>query len=155
MQGNINGPHSGCIPHIVHISHLDEDVTLLLVIEYGNLAVSSGLFDVFFAIHKMRILQMQNDLENLRPAFESLDHYVKQALDAMKKVKYNNADIEAATRRFLSKWDCLRKKYVDFFKNEREAVVSIESNVPVFVDSLKRLFRVSFGAFFKNIFQFW
>lgn len=149
LQGHINGTYAGCIPHIVHVSHIgdNDDVTLIILIEYGSLAVSSGLFDVFFAVHKVRILQMQNDLENLRPAFENLDHYVKQTLDAMKKCKYNNHEIDAAIKRFGSKWELLRKKYAELFKNsDKDLILSIESNLPGLVDALKELFRVSMNT---------
>lgn len=145
LQGNINGLYAGCIPHIVHISHIDDDVTLIILIEYGSLPVSSGLFDVFFAVHKMRILQMQNDLDNLRPAFENLDHYVKHTLDAMKKVKYNNGEIDSAIKKFANKWELLRKKYLELFKNsDKDLVLTIESNIPGLIEALKELFRVSF-----------
>lgn len=144
LQGNINSPHAGCIPHIVHICYMDGDVTLIILLEYGSLAVSSGLFDVFFAVHKIRILQMQNDIDNLRPAYENLDHYIKQSLDALKKAKYNNADIEVVIKKYSSKWDLLRKKYLELFKNsDRDLILAIESNIPSLVEALKDLFRVS------------
>lgn len=144
LQGNVNGTHAGCIPHIIHICHMDDDVTLIVLIEYGNLAVSSGLFDVFFAVHKIRILQMQNDMDNLKPAYENLDHYVKQSLDAMKKAKCNNnAEHENAIKKYASKWELLRKKYSELFKNsDRDLILAIESNIPTLVDALKDLFRV-------------
>lgn len=143
LQGNVNGTHAGCIPHIVHICHMKNDVTLIILLEYGSLAVSSGLFDVFFAVHKIRILQMQNDMDNLRPAYDNLDHYIKQSLDALKKVKYNNVDIEAAIKKYSSKWDLLRRKYLELFKNsDRDLILTIESNIPSLVEALKNLFRV-------------
>lgn len=144
LQGNVNGTHAGCIPHIIHICHMDDDVTLIVLLEYGNLAVSSGLFDVFFAVHKIRILQMQNDMDNLKPAYENLDHYVKQSLDAMKKAKCNNnAEHENAIKKYASKWELLRKKYSELFKNsDRDLILAIESNIPTLVDALKDLFRV-------------
>ncbi|XP_055316402.1 uncharacterized protein LOC129576033 isoform X2 [Sitodiplosis mosellana] len=143
LQGNVNGTHAGCIPHIVHICHMENDVTLIILLEYGSLAVSSGLFDVFFAVHKIRILQMQNDMDNFRPAYENLDHYIKQSLDALKKAKYNNADIEAAIKKYSSKWDLLRKKYLELFKNsDRDLILTIESNIPGLVETLKDLFRM-------------
>lgn len=145
LQGNVNGTYAGCIPHIIHISYLKNNVTLLILLEYGNLPVSSGLFDVFFALHKIRILQMQNDIDNLRPAYENLDHYIKQSLDALKKAKFNNTDIESAIRKYGSKWDLLRRKYLELFKNsDRDLVLVIESNIPSLVDALKDLFRVRF-----------
>lgn len=148
LQGNINGPHAGCIPYIVHIYHMENDVTLLILLEYGSLAVSSGLFDVFFAVHKIRILQMQNDMDNLRPAYENLDHYIKQSLDALKKAKYNNVDIETSIKKYSSKWDLLRKKYLELFKNsDRDLILAIESNIPSLVEALKELFRVNYFEF--------
>lgn len=85
LQGQVNGPYAGCIPHIVHIARMDNDVTLMLLIEYGSLQVASGLYDIFYALHKTRILQMQNDVDGLKPAFEKLDGYVKHELDALKR----------------------------------------------------------------------
>lgn len=148
LQGNINGPHAGCIPYIVHIYHMENDVTLLILLEYGSLAVSSGLFDVFFAVHKIRILQMQNDMDNLRPAYENLDHYIKQSLDALKRAKYNNVDIETSIKKYSSKWDLLRKKYLELFKNsDRDLILAIESNIPSLIETLKELFRVNYSEF--------
>lgn len=143
LQGNVNGSYAGCIPHIVHISQLDNDIILVLLIEYGNLQVSSGLYDTFFAMHKARILQMQNDVEGLRPAFDKLEANVKHVVDALKKAKFNNIDIDSSTKKFISRWDVLKKKYLELFKNsDKELVVTIESNLPGFVEALKELFRV-------------
>lgn len=144
LQGHVNATYAGCIPCIVHIGYLNDDVTMLTLLEYGSLQLSSALFDVFFAIHKIRILQIQNDIDNLRPTYESLDHYIRQTLDALKKAKFNSADVEAAAKKYANKWDLLRKKYLELFKNsDRDLVLAIESNVPTFVDALGELFRVS------------
>lgn len=143
LQGNPNSQFSGCIPHIIHLTYLNEDVALVFLIEHGSLAVASGLFDVFFAVHKLRILQMQNDIDNLRPPFENLDHYVKYTLDAFKKTKYN-VKVDSAVKSLANKWELLRRKYLEFLKcNEKSLVLVIESNVPVFIDALKDVFRVS------------
>lgn len=143
LQGNVNGSYAGCIPHIVHVSQLDNDIILVLLIEYGNLPVSSGLYDVFFAMHKTRVLQMQNDVDGLRPAFDKLESNVKHVVEALKKAKFNSADIDNSTKKFISRWDILRKKYIDLFKNcDKDLVVTIESNLPGFVEALKELFRV-------------
>lgn len=174
LQGQVNGPHAGCIPHIVHVIRLSDDkdddcddvddsvrdcggVVLVLAIEFGSLPVASGLYDIFYALHKMRMLQLQNDVESLRPAYERLDGYVRQELDALRKAKLAGADAEAAQRRFAMRWDGLRRKYVDLFKgssgsgsstngtnhNAGELVLTIESNLPPFLDALKELFRVT------------
>lgn len=143
LQGNQSGTYAGCIPVIMHVVRIDDDVTLIVLIEYGNLAVASGLFDIFFAMHKVRILQMQNDMDNLSAAYENLDHYIKQTIDAMKKVKYNSHEIDASLKRFINKWDLLRRKYSELFKNsEKDLILSIESNIPGMVEALKNLFKV-------------
>lgn len=144
LQGQVNGPFAGCIPHIVHIIRLGHDVVLMLLVENGSLQVASGLYDIFYALHKTRMLQMQNDVDGLKPAFDKLDGYVKLVLDALKRAKYNNQDVDAAQRRFVAKWDVLRKKYVELFRNsDRDLVVTIESNLPGLMDALRELFRIT------------
>lgn len=144
LQGHISGPYAGCIPHIVHIIKLDNDVILMLLVEYGSLPVASGLYDIFYALHKTRMLQMQNDMDSLKPAFDKLDGYVKQELDALKRAKYNNQEVDSVVRKFNSKWDVLRKKYVELFKtNDDDMVMAIESNLPGLMDALKELFRIT------------
>ncbi|XP_037031456.1 Hermansky-Pudlak syndrome 1 protein [Bradysia coprophila] len=144
LQGNVNGSYAGCIPHIVHVSQLDNDIILVLLIEYGNLQVASGLYDAFFAMHKTRNLQMQNDVDGLRPAFDKLESSVKHVVEALKKAKFNSTDIDNSTKKFVSRWDVLKKKYIDLFKNcDKDLVVTIESNLPGFVEALKELFRVT------------
>lgn len=144
LQGQINGPFAGCIPHIVHIIRLTNDVVLMLLVEYGSLQVASGLYDIFFALHKTRMLQMQNDVDSLKPAFERLDGFVKSELEALKKAKYNNQEVDSIVRKFIGKWDVLRRKYVELFRNsDRDLVVTIESNLPGLMDALRDLFRVT------------
>lgn len=144
LQGQINGPFAGCIPHIVHSIRLANNVVLMLLVEYGSLQVASGLYDIFFALHKTRMLQMQNDVESLKPAFEKLDGYVKSELDALKKAKYNSQDVDAIVRKFIGKWDMLRRKYVELFRNsDKDLVVTIESNLPGLMDALRDLFRIT------------
>lgn len=152
LQGVVIGPFSGCIPHIVHIAKLEKGVILILLIEYGSLQVASGLYDIFFALHRTRILQMQNDVESLKPAFERLEFYIKQASDALKRAKFNGQDVEMSIRKFSNRWDVLRKKYVELFRNgDKDIVLTIESNLPGFMDALKELFRVSKYLFSKKI----
>lgn len=142
LQGQVNGPFAGCIPHIVHLVRLRADAVLVLLIEYGSLPVASGLYDIFYALHKTRMLQMQNDVDALKPAFDRLDGYVRQELDALRRAKLSGSEAEAAQRRFTSRWEVLRKKYVELFRgSDRDLVVTIESNLPGFMDALKELFR--------------
>jgi Hermansky-Pudlak syndrome 1 protein len=149
LQGCAGNNNSGCIPYSASVVAQENDMYCLFLIEYGHLTLSNGLYDTFFALHKINNVQMQSDLENLRPAYESLDTSTKQTLDALKKIKFGSNEIEEAVRTFQSKWDILKRKYLDFFKTwDREVVVKIESNMPNFVDAVKELFRVS--LFFNN-----
>lgn len=144
LQGQVNGPFAGCIPHIVHIIQLGNDVVLMLLVEYGSLQLASGLYDIFYALHKTRMLQMQNDVDGLKPAFDKLDGYVKIVLDALKRAKYNSQEVDGAQRKFVAKWDVLRKKYVELFRNsDRDLVLTIESNLPGLMEALRDLFRIT------------
>jgi hypothetical protein len=144
LDGVSNNNQPGCVPHLVHISSLFEDIFLVHAIEYGNVNVSNGLFDVFSAMHKLQNIQMQYDIDNLRIGFEELEPCVKHTIEAMKKTKYNNAEIDDAVKSFVAKWDILRKKYQEYFKNDdRDLIIKIESNMPIFMEAVKDLFRVS------------
>lgn len=91
---------------------------------------------------------MQNDVDGLRPAFDKLETNVKHVVEALKKAKFNSTDIDNSTKKFINRWDVLKKKYVDLFKNcDKDLVVTIESNLPGFVEALKELFRVIFFIF--------
>lgn len=141
LDGHISSAFSGCIPHIVHTSLLDKGVALTLLIEYGNLYVASNIYDTFFALQKLQNIQLQGDLENLKFSFDSVDNYVRQTVESVKKAKYNNVDIDSTLKKFATKWEILRKKYLDFLKDsERDLIIRIESNLPGFSEDLKELF---------------
>ncbi|XP_055595934.1 BLOC-3 complex member HPS1 isoform X2 [Uranotaenia lowii] len=143
LQGSSSASSPGCIPHIVHVCKLFDDVFLVLLIEHGSIQVSGNLYDVFFGLQKLQNLQMQMDVENLRSAFDSLETYVRHSLDSMKKLKYNNPEADEAVKSFISKWDNVRKRYSEYFKNFDAAFIpKIESNMPMFVDSLKEVFKL-------------
>ncbi|EDS25969.1 HPS [Culex quinquefasciatus] len=143
LQGCVGQTTSGCIPHIVHVSKLFDDVFLVLLIEHGNIALSGNLYDVFFALQKIQNMQMQMDVENLRPAFDSLETYVKHTMDSLKKLKHNTTEADEAVRNFTLRWENLRKRYVEYFKNSDGAlIVTIESNMPMFVDATKEVFKL-------------
>ncbi|XP_038112878.1 Hermansky-Pudlak syndrome 1 protein homolog [Culex quinquefasciatus] len=143
LQGCVGQTTSGCIPHIVHVSKLFDDVFLVLLIEHGNIALSGNLYDVFFALQKIQNMQMQMDVENLRPAFDSLETYVKHTMDSLKKLKHNTTEADEAVRNFTLRWENLRKRYVEYFKNSDGAlIVTIESNMPMFVDAVKEVFKL-------------
>ncbi|XP_062698219.1 BLOC-3 complex member HPS1 [Aedes albopictus] len=143
LQGCSNQTTSGCIPHIVHVCKLFDDVFLVLLIEHGNIVLSGNLYDVFFALHKLQNIHMQMDVENLRSAFDSFEMYVKHTTDSLRKIKHNCPEADEAVRVFGLKWDNLRKRYSEYFKASDSALlVKIESNMPMFVEAVKELFKL-------------
>ncbi|XP_050090314.1 Hermansky-Pudlak syndrome 1 protein homolog isoform X1 [Anopheles aquasalis] len=143
LQGSIHQSHAGCVPHIVHVVQLFEHVSLVLLIEHAHTALASHLYDVYFALHKLQNLQLQFDLDNLRGGFDALDTFVKHTSEALRKVKSNVVEVDEATRSFTSKWENLRRKYTDYFRtSDNGLIVKIDSNMPLFVESVKELFRL-------------
>ncbi|XP_075156136.1 Hermansky-Pudlak syndrome 1 protein [Haematobia irritans] len=144
LQGIAQDPQSGCVPCIAHLNKLNKGVVLIQLVEYPPLTVASSLYDTFFVLQKIISIQMQGDAEALKPTYESLESFVRQSLDALKKVKLKGDDVESCTKKFSAKWENLKKMYNEFLKTyERDLVVRIESNIPSFLEDLKLLFTLT------------
>ncbi|XP_034178922.1 Hermansky-Pudlak syndrome 1 protein isoform X3 [Osmia lignaria lignaria] len=129
----------------VHIFELADGINLVMIIEMTNLATSSGLYDSFHYLNVINGLQLQRDLDELRPAFENFDLAMKKALDGIKKNRANiSNDVDMCQRRLQSKWEFVRKKYMDLLKSrDPESILQIESNTSGFTDNLKELYRLT------------
>lgn len=139
---------SKCVPHIIHICTISEGVQLIYMLETGNAAVSSSLYEAFLHLHVIQNVQMQRDVDTLKPAFENLDLAVKKLCDSLKKVK-NNA-IDGSYRQLLKRWDFIRKKYLDYFKNSvDESLLRAETATLNLLENLKEL--LSLTAFDKAV----
>lgn len=69
------------------------------------------------------------------------------------RAKFNNQEVDALIRKFTGKWEILRRKYTELFRNcDKDLVVTIESNLPGFMEALKDLFRVSRKSPLENCF---
>ncbi|XP_004521035.1 Hermansky-Pudlak syndrome 1 protein homolog [Ceratitis capitata] len=144
LQGVSHDPHSGCVPCIAHFSQLSKGVLLVQLVEYANLQVASSMYDTFFVLQKIITLQMQGDADAMKPTYDSLESFVKQTLDALKRSKLKGDEVDTSLKKFIAKWDNLKKMYGDFFRSvERELLVRIESNIPSFMDELKQLFTLT------------
>lgn len=144
LNGFPNGKHSGCIPSIVHISRIHENIVLVLLIEHNHLILSNHLFDSFFAIQKLKNVQSQGDIDNMKQYYESMDVEIKHVLDSLKKIKNNSFEVEEMVKIFGVKWEVLKKGYVEYFKTkQRNALLKIESNLPKINDALQEVFHVS------------
>lgn len=127
-----------CLAHVVHVIPICEGINLLYLLEVGNLAISSSLYEAFFHLHTMQLVQIQKDVDTLRPAFENLDLAMKRLNDALKKNKNNT--IEYSAKQLIKKWDIIRKKYLDFLKTTSdEALLRAETLALGLLENLKQL----------------
>lgn len=129
----------------VHIFELADGINLVTIVEVTNLATSSGLYDSFHYLNVINGLQLQRDLDELRPAFDNFDLAIKKALDGIKKNRANvNNDVDMCQRRLQVKWEFVRKKYTDLLKSrDPEAILQIESNTSGFTDTMKELLQLT------------
>lgn len=143
LHGATNSSKTACIPHILHLIRLNNGIVLVLLIEYGQINISNGLYEIYFATHRLQNLQMQSDTDNMRPSFDSLHQLMRQTIEALKKSKYNKTEIDESIKNFINRWDVLKKKYLDYFKTlNKSQILLVEANSPNFVESLRELFKV-------------
>lgn len=136
LMGNENSPK--CLPHVVHIDTLTEGVNLIILIELGTPVISTGLYEAFLYLTIVQNIQMQRDVETLRPAFENLDIAIKKTNDGLKKNK--NSAIECCQKKMCAKWDFIRKKYQEFVKNgDSDCILRAESSTISLLDIFKEL----------------
>lgn len=144
LEGSLNNIGGRCIPCIIHSVKIHENITFVILIEFGSLSISRNLYEIFFVVQEIKNMQLQSDLDNLKQTFESLDLHVKHATEGFKKVKHNPANTEDILKTFSNRWDTLKKRYLEFFKtSNKDVMLNIESNLPMFIDSLRILFEVS------------
>lgn len=131
-----------CIPHMVHISHIAEGVNLIYLLEVGNAIVATSLYEAFLHLHVMQTVQIQHDIETLKPAFENLDLAMKRLCDGLKKVKIGC--VEVSYKQLLKRWDFIRKKYMEFIKTASDqALLSAETAVISLLDNLKEILSLT------------
>lgn len=130
--------HPCCLAHVVHILPICEGINLLYLFEVGNLPVSASLYESFCHLHALQIIQIQRDIETLRPAYENLDLAIRKLIDALKKTKTNS--LENSAKQIVKKWDIIRKKYLDYLKTRSdEAILRAETLVLGLLENLKQL----------------
>ncbi|XP_057340070.1 BLOC-3 complex member HPS1 [Microplitis mediator] len=131
--------------NVVHIFELSPGINLLTIMEITNLSISSGLYDSFNFLNIMNSLQSQRDFDELKPTFDSFDSSIKKTVDGIKKYRAHvNNDVDMCQRRLQVKWEFLRRKYMEFFKQrDTESILQIESNMSGLIDTMIELFRLT------------
>ncbi|XP_046749645.1 uncharacterized protein LOC124413238 isoform X3 [Diprion similis] len=134
----------------IHITELADGINLVIIIEASNLSTSSGLYDSFYYLNTMNNLQLQKDIDELKPAFDNLDAAIKKSIDGIKKNRNHiNNDIDMCQRRLQVKWEFIRKKYIELLKSrDPECILRIESSTSGFTDTMKELLQLT--CFDKN-----
>lgn len=136
LMGTDSSPK--CLPYVVHIDTLTEGVSLLILIELSNPIASSGLYEAFLYLTVVQNIQMQRDVDTLKPAFENLDIAIKKTNDGIKKLK--NITVDLCQKRMMAKWDFIRKKYQEFVKNgDSDCILRAESSTMGLLNILKEL----------------
>lgn len=130
-----------CLPHVVHVIPFFKGAKLIYIIEVGNPAVSTSIYETFWHMHVMQQVQIQRDKETLQVAFENLDIAIKRLNDSLKKNK--NVSIENSYKLLIKKWDVIKKKYQKYFKNSSdESLLRAETLSLGFLEHLKQLFSL-------------
>jgi hypothetical protein len=141
----LGSEETGYTSNAVHISELSEGIHLVTIVEMTNLTISSGLYDSFYHLNIINGLQLQRDIDELRPAFDNLEVAIKKTLDGIKKNRANvSNEVDMYQRRLQVKWEFVKKKYTELLKSrDPESILQIESNTSSFLDALKELFRMT------------
>lgn len=139
------GPDQSKTANAIHIFELSQGINLVVIMEVTNLSISSGLYDCFYHLNVMNSLQLQRDIDELRPAFDHFDASMKKTVDGIRKNRAHvGNDVDMCQRRLQVKWEFVRRKYVDLIKiRDSESILQIESNMSGFSETMRELFRLT------------
>lgn len=141
----MRGSNNSCVPYKVNRIAINDEITLLLLSEYGNTIISTNLHESFQLLYKIKVLQSQNDLDSLVIETEKLDKCIKSVIEIEKKTKHNSQEIEECAKNFQNKYESLRKKYVEMLKvMDKSKLVKVESNFPCFMDAANDLYKLTY-----------
>lgn len=129
-----------CLPYIIQIIPIFEEVNLIYLFEIGNPAVSASIYETFCHLHTMQQVQIQRDNGTLQIAFENLDIAMRRLNDSLKKNK--TISIDHSYKQLSKKWDVIKKKYQEYLKNgSNESLLRAETLSLGFLENLKELFN--------------
>ncbi|KAG5683849.1 hypothetical protein PVAND_013112 [Polypedilum vanderplanki] len=141
----MRGSNNSCVPYKVNRIAITDDITLLLLSEYGNTIISTNLYESFLLLNKIKVLQSQSDLDSLVIETEKLDKCIKSVIEIEKKLKHNSQEIEECVKNFQNKYESLRKKYVEMLKvMDKSKLLKVESYFPCFMDATKELYKLTY-----------
>lgn len=122
----------------------DKLINLLCYIEVGKYQLATHLYDSFVHLHVLECVQIHREVGSLKPVVEELDNSIKKLLDHLKKMKSSSASLESKYKSLTTKWDFMKKNYMEYIKTQKEEPISkAESNSKVLLDILKDLLRLT------------
>lgn len=132
-----------CVPHLIYVVPISDGVKLLYLLEIGNAAVSASVYETFCHLHVIQSVQIQKDVDTLRPAFDHLDAAVRRLNDNLKRNRLHS--IQSCVSMLMRKWDIIRRKYLVFLKNKNddEALLRAEMLLLGFLENLLELLRLT------------
>jgi hypothetical protein len=106
--------------------------------------VSSGLFEVFHHLNVLQSVHLQREMDEVKHAFDNLESGIKKVFDGLKKIRHIRPEVENCQRKLHSKWEFMRKKYVEYIKTaDSECLLRVEACTAPFVEDLKLLLQLT------------
>jgi hypothetical protein len=110
--------------------------------QIGNVMVSSGLYEVFHHLNVLQSVHLQRGTDEVKHTFENLESGIKKVFEGLKKIRHLRPEVENCQRKLHSKWDFMRKKYLEYIKTtDAECLLRVEASTTPFVEDLKKLLQ--------------
>jgi hypothetical protein len=108
----------------------------------GNVMVSSGLYEVFHFLNVLQSVRLQREMDEVKHTFDNLENGIKKLLEGLKKIRHIKPEVENCQRKLLSKWEFMRKKYLEYIKTtDSDCLLRVEAGTAPFVEDLKDLLQ--------------
>lgn len=117
---------------------------VILELQIGNVMVSSGLYEVFHYLNVLQSVRLQREIDEVKHTFDNLESGIKKVFEGLKKIRHIRPEVENCQRKLHSKWDFMRKKYLEYIKTtDSECLLRVEASTAPFVEDLKELLQLT------------
>lgn len=143
LEGGFQHPNLGCVPCLVHATHLERNTNFVQIIEFENMSLSHHLQDSILAVQKLIITQTQNDVDAIKPNYENLEASLRQSLDILRKYKLKTEESDLIIKKLSTKLNNLRKIYQEFQKNyDHDVMLRLEANLSPLMIEIRKAFAL-------------
>uniref|UniRef100_A0A1B6C2U9 FUZ/MON1/HPS1 first Longin domain-containing protein n=1 Tax=Clastoptera arizonana TaxID=38151 RepID=A0A1B6C2U9_9HEMI len=128
-------------PHAVHISKLEDNISLLLLYQVGNEVLCGGLHDAFSSIVVLQNTELNEGSDDLiHRTLDICEGGIKRIHDIIKK--YKMTAVEVNVRQMQIKWEFIRRRYNECFK-DKESGGGLETSCSSLCDSLRQILQLT------------